>query len=255
MAHTICFPNIDFSMCDVDWLLLFGARSLENLMAAPVRFGRCRALIVGSPYLVDGACHAAPLAGAPSPPRILWIAQYLHGARRATLMADLERFACFASRHGDWPIAIRLHPLDRGETRAFLEPRAPRLQWLTADELLPRIVDRFDVVAGSFSAGLVDAAACAKPVVAFATSGLVHALGIGDAGLPLVDDDEELERAIKAIAADYSRYSAAALDLARMHYHGLDDATPRVADVVAAFASGRDVSQLGLPLQDVNQTL
>ena len=27
MAHTIYFPNVDFSMCDVDWLFVFGQRS------------------------------------------------------------------------------------------------------------------------------------------------------------------------------------------------------------------------------------
>jgi hypothetical protein len=254
VAHTICFPNVDFSMCDVDWLFLFGQRSLDNLASAPIRYGSCRAMAVGSPYLADPG-PAAGKAGVPgNPPRLLWMAQYLHPARRETLVRDLASLARYASDHPDCPISVRLHPLDRGETRRFLDPLAPRVRWLEPDAPLPEVIDGFDIVAGSFSAGLIDAAARGKPIIAFSSSGLAEALGLQDVGLPVVDGHEGLAIAVHDIVEDYERASRAALSLARQHYQHLDNATGRIVDLLHGLLEGRDITASGLPIREIAQT-
>ena len=252
MAHTIYFPNLDFSMCDVDWLFVFGQRSLDNLASAPIRYGSCRAVAVGSPYLADPAPSAAtPVRDPDGPPRLLWMGQYLHPARKDTLLADLSSLAHFLSRHPHYTVAVRLHPLDRGETREYLETLAPRVRWLEADAPLPDVVDAFDIVLGSFSAGLIDAAARGKPVIAFSGSGLVEALGLQDVGLPVVDGPEALAAAVSEIAGDYERAHRAALRLAGQHYQYLGDATGHIVGLMQALVEGRDIGALGLPIREL----
>jgi glycosyltransferase involved in cell wall biosynthesis len=112
------------------------------------------------------------------------------------------------------------------------------------------VVGDFDVVASSFSAGLIDAAACGKPVIAFSTSGLAQHLGIQDVG-PLVDDAAGLAGAVDAIVADYGRACEAALKLAGEHYYCLDDATGRLARILHTLARGGDTARLGLPVHDL----
>lgn len=252
MAHTIYFPILDFSMCDVDWLFVFGQRSLDNVASAPIRYGSCRAMAVGSPYLADPAPSATGSVREPDgPPRLLWMGQYLHPARRATLLADLSSLAQFVDRHPHHTVSVRLHPLDRGETRRFLEPLAPRVRWLEADTALPEVIDAFDIVLGSFSAGLIDAAARGKPVIAFSGSGLAEALGIQDVGLPVVDGPEALAAAVIEIAGDYERASRAAVRLAGQHYQHLGDATERIVGLMHALVEGRDISASGLPIREL----
>jgi len=252
LSHTICFPMIDFSMCDVDWFILFGQRSLDNLTVTPVRYGACRAIVAGSQYLVDSAVAKAPGAAPHDPPRLLWIGQYALPSQRDALEQDLASFARFVVAHPEYDVTVRLHPLDSGETRAFLARRAPGLKWMPPEKLLPEIVGGYDIVVSSFSAGVIDAAASGKPVVAFSTNGLAATLGLEDVGLPLVKDDQDLAQAVRAIAADYARASAAALRLAREHYYKLDDATDRIAQLLATIARGGDVAALGLPMRDLD---
>jgi hypothetical protein len=247
VAHTICVPSVDFSMCDVDWLVLFGERSLRNLRATPVRYGDCGVVIAGSPYLADGFAATRPLAPPGPALRLVWIAQYLHPARREVLRRDLRSLVAFARSHPGYPLAVRLHPLDRGETGRELAPIAGQVRWIEGAGLLPEMMGEFDVAMGSFSAGLIDAAACGKPIVAFSTSGFAEWLGVGDAGLPLVRDGEELAAAIAAVGGDYEHYSGAALALARSHYYALDDATPRIVRLVETICAGGDPRALGLP--------
>jgi glycosyltransferase involved in cell wall biosynthesis len=179
------------------------------------------------------------------------MAQYLHPARRATLLRDLSSLALFLSCHPDYPVSVRLHPLDRGETRRYLEARAPHVRWLEAEVPLPQVVDEFDIVLGSFSAGLIDAAARGKPVIAFSSSGLAEALGLQDVGLPVVDGHEALSVAVKEVVDDYERASRAALSLAGQHYQHLDDATERIVDLLHALVEGRDISASRLPIREL----
>jgi hypothetical protein len=252
MAHTIYFPNVDFSMCDVDWLFVFGQRSLDNLASAPVRYGSCRAVAVGSPYLADPAPSATAHVRDPNaPPRLLWMGQYLHPARRATLLADLSSLAQFVARHPHYSVSVRLHPLDRGETRRYLEPLAPHVRWLEANASLPEVIDAFDIVLGSFSAGLIDAAARGKPVIAFSGSGLVEALGIADVGLPVVDGPETLAAAVSEVAGNYESASRAALRLAGQHYQHVGDATEHIVGLMHALVEGRDIGASGLPVREL----
>jgi hypothetical protein len=255
LSHTICFPMIDFSMCDVDWFILFGQRSLENLTVTPVRFGACRAIVAGSPYLVDAATAKAPLSAPLARPRLLWIGQYALPSQRVALEHDLASFARFVVAHPEYDVTVRLHPLDSGETRAFLEPRAPRLRYTPPEGLLPEVLGDFDIVLSSFSAGVIDAAASGKPVVAFSTNGLAATLGLEEVGLPLVKDDVGLAAAVKQIEGDYARASAAALRLAREHYYKLDDATERIAELLATMARGGDVAALGLPMRALEEKM
>ncbi len=252
LSHTICFPMIDFSMCDVDWFILFGQRSLENLAVTPVRYGACRAIVAGSPYLVDQAVAREPASAPREPPRLLWLGQYALPLQRVALEHDLASFARFVVAHPEYDVTVRLHPLDSGETRAFLEPLAPRLRWMPPERLLPEVLGDFDIVLSSFSAGVIDAAASGKPIVAFSTNGLAATLGLEDVGLPLVKDDAGLAAAVKRLESDYARASAAALRLAREHYYKLDDATERIAELLATMARGGDVAALGLPMRDLD---
>jgi glycosyltransferase involved in cell wall biosynthesis len=255
MSHTICFPIIDFSMCDVDWFVLFGERSLENLTVTPVRYGACRAIVAGSPYLVGDTAAAARAATPRDPPRLLWIGQYVPPTQRATLERDLASLARFAGAHPEYAITVRTHPLDTGETHAFLARLAPGLAWMAPEGLLPEVLGDFDIVLSSFSAGLIDAAAYGKPIVAFSTNGLAATLGLREAGLPLVADDIELARAVAQIRGDYARASSASVALARQHYHGLDDATERIADLFATLARGGEPAALGLPMRDLDEKM
>jgi len=255
LSHTICFPMIDFSMCDVDWFILFGRRSLDNLTVTPVRYGACRAIVAGSQYLVNEAVAKAPGTTPHDPPRLLWIGQYALPSQRRALEQDLASFARFVVAHPAYDVTVRLHPLDSGETRAFLARRAPGLKWMPPEKLLPEIVGGYDIVVSSFSAGVIDAAASGKPVVAFSTNGLAATLGLEDVGLPLVKDDQDLAQAVRAIAADYARASAAALRLAREHYYKLDDATDRIAQLLATIARGGDVAALGLPMRSLEEKM
>jgi hypothetical protein len=177
--------------------------------------------------------------------------QYLHPARRATLLADLSSLAHFLSRHPHYTLSVRLHPLDRGETRRYLETLAPHVRWLEADTPLPEIVDAFDIVLGSFSAGLIDAAARGKPVIAFSGSGLVEALGLQDVGLPVVDGPETLAAAVSEIAGDYERARRAALRLAGQHYQYVGDATEHIVGLMHALVEGRDICASGLPIREL----
>lgn len=253
IAHTICFPNIDFSMCDVDWMFLFGQRSLDNLIAAPVRYGSCKAAIAGSPFL-SNQIRSPPdgrLCG--KPPKILWLGQYLHQSHRGTLRADMLSLARFCDAHPEVPVAVRVHPLDRGEMQRFLASRIPKLCWLKSDTLLPNVIHEFDIVASSFSAGLIEAAACGKPVIGFLTSGLTEALGLQDFGLPLVANEHQFAEAIAAIESNYAAASTAALRLAEAHYFGLDDATGRLTDLLSMLLDEKDPSMQGVQVSIIGE--
>lgn len=254
LSHTICFPMIDFSMCDVDWFVLFGRRSLENLEGMPVRYGKCRAIVAGSPYLVRGA-GAASAEGPHEPPRLLWIGQYALAWQREAMRRDLESLARFMQAHPEYPLTVRLHPLDTGETRAILEPLLGRVQWMMPERLLSEVVGDFDVVLSSFSAGLIDAAAQGKPAIALSTNPLAATLGLQDVGLPLVQDAEGLAKGLGDVIRDYAGASRAALALAREHYYELDDATERIAEFLATVVRGGDVGQLGLPMRELEDKM
>lgn len=255
VAHAPCWPNMDFSMCDVDWLLIWGRCSRRHLDAAPVRFGSCRTIEVGSIYYDPpprmAACHR-PLGSAL---RVLWLGQNHASAHRHSLRHDALEFASFAAAHPAIQVAIRTHPLDRGELRRLVEPLLPYARWYGSEEPLSATLGGIDVVVSSFSSGLVEAAAFGKPVVGFSTSGLAEALGLKDFRLPLVADQKELAIALEAIAAEYPDASAAALHLARDHLFEVDNAARRCAKVVHALVEGRDPADLGMPTDRLGSKL
>lgn len=242
VSHAIAWPTMDFSMCDADWLLLWGERSLRSLQAAPVRHGRCRTILVGSIYLRDEE-HDASRRRAD---RVLWIGQDLSSVHGESLRADVLAFADHARDHLR-DVVIRPHPRDRGALRALVAPLLPHAAWADPGTPLASALADVRIAASSFSSGLVEAAARGVPVIALSTSGLAQAIGLGDHGLPVVRDAEGFAAGMASILADYDRACAAARSLAAEHLHGLGDATARCSGVLEALVRGIDPETLGLP--------
>lgn len=242
VAHAMCWPTVDFSMCDVDWLLLWGKRSFDNMARAPLRFGSCRTLAIGSIYQRDGG-HAVRPDRARK--RVLWIGQDLRSIHRDALVRDASSFARFARDHPEYDVTLRSHPLDDGELRRLLGNALPGARWGDVSIALSAALADVDIAVSSFSSGLVDAAARGIPVIAFSTSGLAVTIGLHDHGLPIVSDAAGLASAVACVFEDYARHAAAAKALAGEHLVGLDDATPRCCDVIAALSRGSDPATLG----------
>ncbi|MCW5591312.1 MAG: hypothetical protein KIS74_04400 [Burkholderiales bacterium] len=246
VAHCMSGANLDFSMCDFDWYLLWGRRSYENLASAPVRFGSCRTLAIGSIYQ-EGAPAAGREPPAGRPARLLWIGQDLSSEHGELLRRDAAAFARFLAAHPEHEAVIRPHPRDRGELARAMGGILPRARWTDAGSLLAADLGGVDIAASSFSSGLVDAAAAGLPVVAFSSCPLVESIGLREAGLPVVADEAGLAAAVAALLADYAQASRAALRLAREHLQVPGPATERCAEVVEALARGRDPAALGFP--------
>lgn len=255
VAHCLSGSNLDFSMCDFDWYLLWGRRSAANLAAAPVRYGTCRTLAIGSIYQSGAGSRAERAAPAGRPARLLWIGQDLSSEHGALLRRDAAAFARFAAAHPRYEAVIRAHPRDRGELGRVIAPILPRARWSDAAALLPEALEGVDIAASSFSSGLVDAAAAGLPVIAFSSCPLVEAIGLADAGLPIVADEAGLAAGVGAILADYGAASRAALRLAGEHLHVPGSATENCAEVLEALARGRDPAGLGFPAGRLEQRL
>lgn len=247
VAHCMSGSNMDFAMCDFDWYLLWGKRSYANLASAPVRYGTCRTLAIGSIYQSGPARPAERAAPAGRPARLLWIGQDLGSEHGALLRRDAAVFARFVASHPGYEAVFRPHPRDAGELRRVVGPLLPQARWADAGILLPRALEDADVAVSSFSSGLVDAAAAGLPVIAFSSCPLVEAIGLAEAGLPVVADEAGLAAGVGAILADYGAASRAALALAREHLQVPGSATENCAAVLEALARGRDPAGLGFP--------
>jgi glycosyltransferase involved in cell wall biosynthesis len=247
VAHSMSGPNLDFSMCDVDWYLLWGRRSFANLAGAPVRYGTCRTLAIGSIYQAGGARAAERALPAGRPARLLWIGQDFGSEHGELLRRDAAAFARFMASHPQYEAVIRAHPRDRGELERVIAPLLPLARWTGATALLPEVLEGADIAASSFSSGLVDAAAAGLPVIAFSSCALVGAIGLADFGLPVVADEAALAAGVEAILADYGAASRSALALAREHLFDLGSATEHCARVLETLARGGDPAGLGFP--------
>jgi hypothetical protein len=255
VAHCMSGANLDFSMCDFDWYLLWGRRSYENLASAAVRFGSCRTLAIGSIYQECTSADVVREPPAGRPARLLWIGQDLSSEHGELLRRDAAAFGRFLVAHSEYEAVIRPHPRDRGELERAMQEIAPRARWAEAGSLLAGDLGDVDIAVSSFSSGLIDAASAGLPVVAFSSCPLVEAIGLREAGLPVVADEADLEAAVAALLSDYVEASRAALGLAREHLQESGSATERCAEVVEALALGRDPVALGFPEGALRETL
>jgi hypothetical protein len=249
VAHAAVWPNLDFSMCDADWLLLWGRRSLDNLRAAPLRFGSTRVLLAGSIYL-RGEAHA-PTAAPGAELRVLFIGQHFDSAHRAGLERDARMFAGGIAAMERVRIMMRTHPLDRGELRACVAPLLPHASWSDAARPLSETLREADVAVASFSSGLLEAAAHGVPIVALGPGGLAEPLGLREHGLSTAADASQLRAALEDIRARHGEFRGRALALAHEHFARPGDATAECAQLLALIARGGDPAAHGYTVHEV----
>ena len=249
VAHAAVWPNMDFSMCDVDWLLLWGRRSLDNLRAAPLRFGSTRVLLVGSVYL-RGEAHA-PAAAPRGELRVLFIGQHLDSVHRAGLQRDARMFASGIAGMARVRLVVRVHPLDRGELRECIATLLPQASWSDASRPLSEVLRDADVAVASFSSGLLEAAAHGVPIVALGAGRLAEPLGLREHGFAIAADAAQLRTALEDIRARHGEFRGRALELAGEHFARPGDATEECARLLALIARKGDPATQGYTVHEL----
>ncbi|MFK8047902.1 MAG: glycosyltransferase [Halioglobus sp.] len=244
IAHSFSWPNINYSMLDVDWNLVFGKSSYRNIIDNECAFGNGELLPLGSIYISEmSATPGVSQANTASRHSVLWLTQKKTGTSSIdNLVArDIRIFLLWSHQPVNCDIGVRPHPADKYYINKYFRKQGEKVHILQQEEALNVQMRRYDIVVSSFSSGLLEAAIMGKPIVCFEHGELSRALELEKFGLFTVSTMPELEAAIIEITSNYDHYSMQSKKLANWHFENVDCAIDKYVEFLKGLLAKSEI--------------
>lgn len=241
IAHGPSNSNHAFSMFDFDYYFLFGKKSLNRLLANPVRIGNTKVVLAGSPFITSEFC----LPPNYEKKNLLFFSQLqdskFYHSDIDKLIENTRIVVQWAQQHPEFHLFIKPHPAENPQLIGKLTQGIHNITIFDKSVSMVESLRNVSLALNMFSSASIEAAVLNRPVVVVSKYDTTNDFfSFKDFFLPRATTVEELHHNIIQTFERYDEFLQKTQEFAKFHLEHTTDSVEFIADCIESIYHGKE---------------